>query len=83
MNKAVDTYHVFKPDIFGVVFSAFFATVTKNGFNFVFLLILNIRVHVIPIAVFVCLFKLFKVLDIVNIVGDLGAPTRNADFLGG
>lgn len=81
--QRVGTNHVFEPEVFGVVFSAFFATMGQNGLDFVFFLILDIGVDVIAVAVFLGVFELFKVLDVVDIIWDSYASTGHAHFLCG
>lgn len=55
---------------------------TKDGFNLILFLILNVGINVITGAILVLIFELFKVLDVVNIIGDFGASAGHADFVG-
>jgi hypothetical protein len=56
---------------------------TEDGFDLILFLVLDVGINVITVAVLVLIFELFKVLDVVNIIGDLGASARHADFIRG
>jgi len=55
---------------------------TKDGFNLILFLVLDVGINVITVAILILIFELFKVLDVVNIIGDLGASAGHADFVG-
>lgn len=73
------TCNILEPHILGVLFPAFFATVPDDGLDFVFLLVLGIWVDIVALLL-VGGLVLFKVLDIIDIVGDLCAPAGDADL---
>lgn len=59
------------------------STVSKDSFNLVLFFILDIGVGVIAIFGVVAGFEFFKVLDIVDIIGNSAAPTGHANFVTG
>ena len=54
---------------------------TKDGFNLILFLVLDVGINVITVAILVLIFELFKVLDVINIIGDLGASAGYPDFV--
>lgn len=56
---------------------------TEDCFNLILFLVLDIGINVITVTILILIFKLFKVLDVVNIIGNLCASAGHADFVGG
>jgi hypothetical protein len=69
------TYQIFKPEIFRIVLPTFFSGMAKDGFYFIFLLILLVGVNVVTVIIWLLFFKLFKVLDVIDVIGDFDAST--------
>jgi hypothetical protein len=65
------TYKIFVPEIFRIIFMSFVSCVSKDGFDLIILFLL--RVGIYPIA-WVRFVELFKVLNVVGIVGYFDTP---------
>lgn len=48
-------------------------TVSKDGLNFIFFLVLRVGVNIVSIFGFRIILIFFKILDIIDVVGDLPA----------
>lgn len=77
------TYYVFEPPVLRIAFVTFVTTVAKNGLDFIFFLILDVGIYVIAVLRFVIVLIFFKVLNVVDVVGDLSSPAGNTDLIGG
>ena len=75
------TYDVLEPEVVIVIFSALVTTMTQDCLDFILLVVLDIGIDIVTILILDILLKLFKVLNIVNVIRDLGSPTRDADFI--
>lgn len=62
---------------------ALVSTVSKDSFNLMLLFILDVGIGVIAIFGVVAGFEFFKILDIVDIIGNSAAPTRHTNFVTG
>lgn len=76
-------YNILKPEVLGVVLVAFIPTVSQNGLNLVFLLVLDIGINIISRIDCFVLVEFFKVLDVIYVVGYLDASARDSDIFSG
>src|SRR6266487_942073 len=68
------THDVVEPQVVRIVFTTFFSGVGEDGFDLVFLFVLNVGVYVVGRARLFVVVELTKVLDIVDVVGYLATP---------
>ena len=75
------TYYVIKPNVLWVILATLVTAVTEYSFDLVFFLILNRRSRGIHVVRTDFLLKLFEILNIVIVIGDLAASTGDADLI--
>ena len=77
-RERVCAYKVFVPEIFGIILVSLISCMPKDSFDLVVLFLLNIGIKVIARM---GLVELFKILDIVRIVGYPDTPVGGPQFV--